>query len=343
MDKASPHIDPIFHGHADSQEYNLICTGIDNNYLWPWMVSIFSASIHSQKKIKVGLGVIKGNFSLENLGIVQNFCNFLKIDLVFKEFTLDFQVQLEHLPKETYIRLLWMDELKELFLWLDSDTLPLPGWDKIFSYLSSEENEPTICAVADKHIIAKREKFPENLAYQRAGDTYFNAGVFLANPSKWREKRYDYTWKEVGANFKELGFIHHDQDILNYVLSNDKRMVPGKFNVIVALPSQIEQSILHFAGGPKPWHLDEDSHKYFTSIENLKGSDSQGGAFSGKNWRFEFENYKRHEDQLISYFNQDKQLQNILKVLRGQARKPLMRRIDKSKLIFLKLVGRKWL
>jgi lipopolysaccharide biosynthesis glycosyltransferase len=147
----------IFNDQADSQEYNLVCTGIDDNYLWPWMVSIFSASIHSQKKIKVGLGVIKGNFSRKNLELARNFCNYLKIDLIYKEFEFDIQVQLEHLPKETYIRILWMDVLDEQFLWLDSDTLALPGWDEIFSYLGPGENEPIICAAEDKKINSKRK------------------------------------------------------------------------------------------------------------------------------------------------------------------------------------------
>ena len=75
---------------SHSKDSIFICTGIDDYYLWPWMVSIFSASIHSQKKIKVGLGVISGNFSLENLRVVQNFCKYLDIDLVYREFVFDF-------------------------------------------------------------------------------------------------------------------------------------------------------------------------------------------------------------------------------------------------------------
>ena len=325
-----------------SREYYFICTGIDNNYVWPWMVSIFSASLHSQKNIKVGLGVIKDTFLIENLIVIQNFCRSLKIDLVYKEFAFDFEVQLEHLPKETYIRILWMDALDERFLWLDSDTLALPGWDEIFSYLGPKENEPIICAAEDKKINSKRKEFSTNLAYLKAADGYFNAGVFLANPLKWKEKEYDQTWKEVGANFRELGFIHHDQDILNYVLSNDKRLIPGEFNVISSHPTQVLQKIVHFAGGPKPWQLDESSYKYFASIENLKVRGSQEGAFSGKNWLFEFENYKRHEEQLLLFFHQDKKLQENLRMLQSQAQRFLMKKNDIFKLRLLKLIGKKW-
>jgi lipopolysaccharide biosynthesis glycosyltransferase len=180
------------------------------------------------------------------------------------------------------------------------------------------------------------------LAYHRSADCYFNSGVFLANPLKWREKKYDQTWKEVGANFKELGFMHHDQDILNYVLSNDKRLIPGKFNVISSHPTQVIQKILHFAGGPKPWQLNDNSLKYFASIENLKARGSQEGAFSGKNWLFEFENYKRHEEQLLLFFHQDKKLQERLKILRSQAERTLMDKNDILKLRLLKLIGKKW-
>jgi lipopolysaccharide biosynthesis glycosyltransferase len=236
-----------------------------------------------------------------------------------------------------------MDVLDDQFLWLDSDILALPGWDEIFSYHEPEDNEPIIYAVTDKKIIADREKFPQNLSRHRAMDTYFNAGVFLVNPLKWRAKGYDQVWKEVGANFKELGFMHHDQDILNYVLISDKKIIPSKFNVVVSNPTQIEQNILHFTGGPKPWHLDRNSHKYFSSIEYLKAGGLQGGAFSGKNWLFEFENYKRHEDQLIMFFDEDSELQEMLKTLRTRALRPLMKSIDMFKLILLRLIAKKWL
>jgi len=328
----------------NSQDYNFVCTGIDDNFLWPWMVSIFSASIHSQRRMKVGLGVIRGNFSPQNLEVVQDFCKVLNIDLVFKEFVFDSEVKLStRIGREGYIRILWMDELDEQFLWLDSDTLALPGWDEIYSYLGTEENEPTICAVADKKVIARREEFPQNTAYQKAADSYFNSGVFLANPLAWKKNKYNVIWKNVGASFRELGFIHHDQDILNYVVRNDdRRLVHGKFNVIVNHPTQIEQSILHFAGGPKPWHLDDTSLKYFSAIENLKVKGSQEGAFSGKNWLFEFENYKRHEEQLLISLIQEKDLQVTLLAIRSKATQSLMKRNDRFKLRFLEIVGRKW-
>jgi lipopolysaccharide biosynthesis glycosyltransferase len=289
----------------------------------------------------VGLGVINGNFSHENLDVVQNFCNYLEIELVFKQFTFDLPVQLDgRIAREGYIRLLWMDELEEQFLWMDSVTLPLPGWDQIFSFLGPEENGPTIAVIADRKIIEKRNKFPENLADQRAADAYFNSGVFLVNPLNWRAKGYDHVWKEVRANFKELGFMHHDQDILNYVLSNDKRIIPGKFNVIVSHPTQIEQNILHFAGGPRPWHLAQNSARYDSTIESIQNFTSQNGAFSGKNWLFEFENYWRHEDFLISFVGNDAELCAHCSLLRTQSRREMMNRVDHIKFSPLKLIGK---
>jgi hypothetical protein len=144
----------------------------------------------------------------------------------------------------------------------------------------------------------------------------------------------------VGANFKKLGFMHHDQDILNYVLSNDKRIIPSKFNVIVSHPTQIDQNILHFAGGPKPWHLDRNSHQYFVSIENLKSRGLQVGAFSGKNWLFEFENYWCHEDFLISFVGNDAELCAHCSLLRTQSRREMMNRVDHIKFSLLKLIGK---
>jgi len=55
---------------------------------------------------------------------------------------------------------------------------------------------------------------------------------------------------------------------------------------MVSAPSRVDQRILHFAGGPKPWHLDSKSKRYYSALETLKESKSAAGAFSGKNWIF---------------------------------------------------------
>jgi lipopolysaccharide biosynthesis glycosyltransferase len=330
---------------------NTIVTGHNTGYVYPWMLMARTCALTTTGSFKMIAANMNNSMDASDIRFMSEYAKYLGIKLEILDLALpeDLMKQLGKMAIG-YISLLFLDALDEDFVWLDSDLILKPGWERIFDLGSDKElggkriKYPVIRAAKDREATVKQHKIKNtNGAYLKNPQNYFNCGVMWLSPSNWKKFKLDQTWKDVVRRESELGLEFIDQDILNYVLSNDKRMVPGKFNVIASHPTQLEQSILHFAGGPKPWHLDEDSNKYFTSIENLKGSNSKGGAFSGKNWRFEFENYKRHEDQLILYFNQDKQLQNILKVLRGQAQKPLMKRFDKSKLLLLKLVGRKWL
>jgi len=319
-----------------------VCTGIDDNYLWPWLVSIFSAKLHSAEDFSVNLGYIKGSFSKESQKIAIDFCSALNLEIQIKEFEFDYKVKTSNLPIQAYIRLLWLDTFPEPFLWLDADTLALENWQQIFGGLNLENTGIVLSAALDAGIIERRQQlFPKNLAYTKGGSRYFNSGIFLGFPSNWREKDFHRQWADIASHHAELGFEHHDQDILNYMAFESKQIIDCSFNTLVMQGSLINQKILHFTGQPKPWHFDETSQNYFSSIELLK-SEFGGGAFGGVNWYFEYQNYWRHENALLAFFESGNQLHNKLKNLHERARKPLMARNDKLKNFLLLAIGRKW-
>ena len=327
------------------QQSILICTGIDDGYIWPWMVSIYSASIHSRNNLEAALGVIKGQFSKESLNTIKQFCEFFQIKLLYREFDFNFEVQLDgRIPVQSYIRLLWMDNLDRRFLWLDSDTLCLENWDHIFDHSSKEGPGPIIFATPDEHINRHGlNNFPSNKAFQVANGSYFNDGVFICDPLQWQEWNFPQEWKRLAEQHKEFGFEMHNQDILNYLLHDKKKLIPSPYNCIVSAPSRLNQRILHFAGGPKPWHLDSKSKRYFSSLETLKKFGTETGAFSGKNWIFEFENYWRHEDALVKILMSHDVLGEKVLKLATDSRMQLRNYRDDIKLSILNFVGRKWL
>ena len=92
---------------------------------------------------------------------------------------------------------------------------------------------------------------------------YFNSGVMLIELSKWRSEA-------IGE--KTLGFlrkhpekcIHADQCALNVTLTGKIQFLDIRWNVMGCLEERIETtnvSIIHYAGGPKPWHNPEQ-HPY---------------------------------------------------------------------------------
>jgi len=327
---------------VESLPKNLICTGIDDNYLWPWMVSMYSAKVHASGDFSVNLGYINGTLQAESIRLIEHFCSNFQIKIQIREFGFDYDVQVSHIPIQAYIRILWLDALAVPFLWLDSDTLLLENWEEVFTMEDDPDPDIVLYAALDSDIIAKRlNKFPNNLAYRRGGIHYFNDGVFLAFPENWKAKQFHLQWAQIASRHVELGFEHHEQDVLNYLTFENKGFLDPSFNSLVMQGSKIGQKILHFTGQPKPWHFDETARNYFTSIEFLKGVNGNG-AFGGVNWLFEYQNYWRHEDALLKSLSADADLQNDIRELRKASQKPLIARRDWVKYKLLLAIGRKW-
>jgi lipopolysaccharide biosynthesis glycosyltransferase len=307
------------------------------------MVSIFSAKLHSVQDFSVNLGYIKGSLSKDNQKFIIDFCSELNVEIHFKEFEFDYKVKTSNLPIQAYIRLLWLDTFPEPFLWLDADTLALENWQQIFGGLDLENTGIVLSAALDAGIIERRQQlFPKNLAYAKGGSRYFNSGIFLGFPSNWRDKQFHLQWPDVASKHIELGFEHHDQDVLNYLAFESKKIIDASFNTLVMQKSLINQKILHFTGQPKPWHFDETSQNYFSSIELLK-SKSGSGAFGGVNWHFEYQNYWRHEKALLEFCQANRTLVGRIEVLHASARKPLLASNDKLKNALLLAIGKKWI
>lgn len=116
---------------------------------------------------------------------------------------------------------------------------------------------------------------------------YINSGVLLINLRYWREH-------QVESRFMSFEEIHperikqHDQDIINYVLREEKLILPLRYNVQNAhyykpeysmldywnmeseiLDAQKNPVILHFAGAIKPWNL-ECKHPRVKDFEYYK-------------------------------------------------------------------------
>jgi lipopolysaccharide biosynthesis glycosyltransferase len=327
---------------SNHENKNVLCSGIDDNYTWPLLVALFGASQHKSRDFIVNIGYIRNTLSQANREIIETFCSYLNIEVHMKEFTFDYQVQVSHIPVQTYIKLLWLDHLHESFLWLDADTLPLANWQSIFDFPLDSDSKVVIRAVVDSDIVKNRlAHFLDNAAYARAGKNYFNAGIFIGNTELWKQCKFDVNWPMIAANYQELGFEHHDQDILNYLTYQNSELLDSSYNSLVMQGSYVNQKILHFTGQPKPWHFDEVAKNYFSSIELLKEKNGSG-AFGGANWLFEYQNYWRHEKAILEHFKDKKDLITTLTNSYQGCRKDLLGPKDKIKKSLLTIIGRKW-
>jgi lipopolysaccharide biosynthesis glycosyltransferase len=170
------------------------------------------------------------------------------------------------LPEATYLRLILPFIFKsESFLYLDFDTLVLRDIRNEFNDLKQGH----LYAVRDEGI---------GLGYSRniglkSTHVYFNAGVLYFHSLDFNQYKRDLLnfIRMIEEEVLDRDFFLHDQDILNYVLS-DYQQLPSLFNyqtnyfikdcyMSTFELNEREIAILHFVGPCKPWNY--PTYRYF--------------------------------------------------------------------------------
>ena len=301
-----------------------VVSAFDDKYLWPWACSAFSA-------IKSGGQV--PNFLIAN---VDGLLSPRGEELVLRTSkALGFSAEIVPLKTPTwdvryanqwnatvFARLLLLDQLSERFLWLDSDTLVLNGWQKVTE--CSEDlfaaSDVIACAVRDCDATLNHlAKAGTNEAFAASHGDYVNSGIFVGDPQRWRAAGMPDRWLDAVATQSRRGFEYPDQDILNFVLAGRIGILPRAYNHIVSEPAMGDERILHFAGYPKPWKLSRDSQAFFMASEALNAERPRhqisGG---GSGWQV-FPQYWQTERELTEHLSASgqEQLRDALLAIRA--------------------------
>ncbi len=148
-------------------------------------------------------------------------------------------------------------------IYLDCDILVLQPLDEFFN--TPLQGHP-IAAIED--IASDDAPRYSVLAYPEE-DSYFNAGVFLADLAWWRREKVPARCLDYYRTYPER-IVYNDQDLLNSVFHGDKLLVPLKWNVQDGFYRPLEKlqkksdemkqtllhpAILHFTN-KKPWNYD---------------------------------------------------------------------------------------
>lgn len=302
----------------------LVASAFDDNYLWPWACSAFSA-------IKDGGPIPK--FLIAN---VDGLLSSRGEDLVLRTSeALGFSAEIVALKTPTwnveytnqwnatvFARLLLLDQLQERFLWLDSDTLALRGWQQIAE--ASEErftaSDVIACAVRDRDsTLARLAQAGTNEAFAASHGYYVNSGILVGDPQRWRAAGLHNRWADVVATQSRRGFEYVDQDVLNLVLAGRIGILPQAYNHIVSEPTRGDERILHFAGYPKPWKLSPDGQAFFMASEALNAERPQhqvsGGGAAWRLFPLYWQVEREFTDRLTSAGHQ--QLRDELLAIRA--------------------------
>jgi len=145
-----------------------------------------------------------------------------------------------HISPTTFAKFLLADSISEPHLWIDADTVALPGWDSIQdSILTSDEREGLVVAERSSAGSSPTPGLP------------FNAGV-LGWPKGTRRD-----WVTPLATMDNVDT--QEQALFNELYADTARYVAEKFNTLTYRLERLDDNdlpfIIHYAGAHKPWHL----------------------------------------------------------------------------------------
>lgn len=239
--------------YADPQAKDklIIAMAFDDNYLFPGLVSIFSARSNKSSSFYLIIAFDRQSLSEQSRHQIAQVCEAIDIQLEFIEIDLpDFLPAHGHLTAATWARLFLPQIIPSPFIYLDADIVCCPGWDELSRYLSSESHG--VSGVRENADYSNQL----NDAVTASNENYFNGGVLVFRPALLPDQ-FSHEVIEAAKNYKKHGFEWFDQDVLNFVLGGRVEILPPAFNVKVFPHTKSElypkARILHFAGSQKPW------------------------------------------------------------------------------------------
>jgi lipopolysaccharide biosynthesis glycosyltransferase len=234
---------------------NRVAAGIDDNYLIPFLVMLFSAWKTSSQSFEVVVGFDGLTLSQRSREQIRQFSDTLGISVEFIEVSFPAEtLAAGHISLASYTRLVLADMLDETFVWLDSDIICEVGWEELLSMKS--DSGVIVSAAYDPAGNIDWQK-SENFAVRDARGRYFNTGVMVVDGKGWTRLGFPTKWKNLIPKYLEYNFQWADQCVINYLAMRNFSPLHQKFNYQeqdrdpqLAGPAFIR----HFNGPTKPWN-----------------------------------------------------------------------------------------
>ena len=255
----------------------------DQNYLYPLLHTIYSAKTSSKKEFVLTVAYDPEKLDEASLRLIMDVCNVLRVDLEFYPLRIPADLPtVFYISAATYAKILLADRISDRFLYLDCDLLCLPGLDQLLPEASGLYQRFIALACPEDMSGVNKQR---NLAIEKAGSRYFNAGVMIFNPRMWQEAGMPIQWRFLARNYREFGFEWADQCILNFLLCDSYMQISTGFNrttINESINVDDQDFILHYTGRAKPWLVELNSTqarekvtKYLESERNFLAAMSE--------------------------------------------------------------------
>lgn len=246
---------------------------LDNNYI-QYCATVIASILSNNPNERITFHVLSDNLTNENKSKVKNWLasyknKFIVFYNINSQTFKGFPIENAYINITTYYRLLLPDILKDIdkVLYLDCDVI-----------INSSLLELWNTDISNYAVAGVRDRINDNIrVYNRLRYNitygYINAGVLLINLKRWREENV--FAKALSIAIKNPAILkNHDQDIINILFYNSKKILDFKYNLLEYYlytedwlyldrkyyPEIIEACknpvIVHFCMPQKPWHIE---------------------------------------------------------------------------------------
>jgi len=230
-----------------SQAANHVVCAVDSDMSYALSILLSSLATTRQMPFHVTVGYLDDALPGSEQEFLKAICKELHIQIDFlplearKSF-----ISQGHISPTTFAKFLLADAIQGAHLWLDADTIALPGWDGIFRSIYSASPQEGL-------IVAARGNSPEGRVIGTRS-LAFNAGI-LGFPKGIRRD-----WENPLAS---VDMVDTQEQFLFYQLyAHTAIKVSEKFNLLTYRVDSLDPHdmpyIIHYAGAHKPWHLRRD-------------------------------------------------------------------------------------
>jgi len=244
----------------------IYCFGIDDNYAWPLLVSLYSAKKTHKKFKRAFILYDPEHLKDEMIFYIKKKSKLLGVKLKFIPLRITSgSEEKEHITSTAYLRFQIPEVSRKKAFWFDSDVLFLEDWHQISEYAESNKSEiePIFARLHWGNLESE-----SNLAIINSKGKYFNSGVLLLNSKIWRRARIMQNLFAIMPNYTQYGFEWADQCVLNYYFAGEYGLMDLKYNSIPQEFNEGHTRIIHFAGSHKPWTTKIDANYKLVGLEN---------------------------------------------------------------------------
>lgn len=232
---------------------NVVALALDDKMVFGFLVLVHALLTTAQRPVSLLVGFFSGKLSKSNITLVRDYLEWLSADYEIRELTAhELFTERRHLTITTFSKFVLSDQYDGAHLWVDLDTVALPGWDGMFDAMHAAPKGIRMI-VADK-IAGPQTRFDG-----------FNAGIlgWTRHPRK--------EWLPELANLPEKRFSS-EQYLFNTLYLDSVDYVPVGYNFLSSWHKNFSTTsdvrIIHYSGPIKPWHLARRHRRAWRSINS---------------------------------------------------------------------------